>query len=152
MGIFTTCVFAQEVRGIETRRAIYIGEKYELNYSYNYRSYDFGSSVEYYGFEFTNLNSISVSVTIEVYEKGNPDKMIDTKEIVLKSQEKYIHKYPILRKFIHRSDYSYKTGDCWGNDVFSSSDNDAERWKKANERGQYNANNFYVKYKAFKLQ
>lgn len=148
MGIFTTCVFAQEVRGIETRRAIYEGESYTLGYMYYGRYRDswneFGNSTEYYGFEFTNLNSIPVSVTIEVYAKGNTDKMIDTKEIVLKSKEKYIHKYPQLKRY--QDHYNNGTGSnvC--------SDSDEDKWKKCKEEGESYANGYYVKYKAFKLQ
>lgn len=132
MSMCITNVFAQEVRGVETRRADYEGEYYTLyRWGRNYDPED-GSSNKYIGFEFTNLNSIPVSVTIEVYSKGNPDKMIDTKEIVLKSKESYIHKYPKIRKYQGVPD---KSGDM---DYRES-------------KGRAEAEKYYVTYKAYKL-
>ena len=135
MSLFATNVVAQEVRGVETRIALYNGESYDLMYEGRNYDYKFAESTEYYGFEFKNLNSISVSVAIEVYKKGNPDKMIDTKEIVLKSKESYIHKYPIIPKYQGKIGYQ----------------EDRNKEKLAIS-GSYVKANYYVKYKAFKLQ
>lgn len=137
-------MFAQEVRGVETKRAVYNGESYELRYRHYGRNgsdvYTFGTSTEYYGFEFTNLNSIAVSVSIEVYNKSG--NLIDTKEIVLKSQESYIHKYPVIQKYY---DYCDKF-------VCDNDDSDADKWSKCQAEGKNKANEYYVKYKAYKLQ
>lgn len=138
IGLFATSAFAQEVRGVETRRADYAGDEYYTLYCYG-RNYDHedGKSNLYIGFEFKNLNSISVSVTIEVYLKGGnkdgSDKLIDTKDIVLKNNETYIHKYPKIRKYQGVPDYS--------------GDNDYRAM-----RGRAEAEKYYVKYKAYKLQ
>ena len=122
---------AQEVRGVETKRTIYHGESYEVYhtaYSGN-RRID-SEQTEYIGFMFTNLNSISVSVSIEVYRKDN-NQLIDTKDIVLKPNESYVHKYPELT--LYRRDI--------GNDM-----------EYAKKLGQAEAERYYVKYKAYKLQ
>lgn len=92
--LFATNAFAQmqEVRGVETRRVVYNGPEYkESGYTYT----------EYYGFEFHNMNSVSVSVDIELYRRvtdtdswGNKkqDILIATKTIVLKPNEIYLYK------------------------------------------------------------
>lgn len=92
--LFATNAFAQmqEVRGVETRRVVYNGPEYK-KYSDTY--------TEYYGFEFHNMNSVSVSVDIELYLRetatdgwGNKkqDILIATKTIVLKPNEIYLYK------------------------------------------------------------
>lgn len=87
MSLFATSAFAQlqEVRGIETRRVIYEGPMQEvIGFGDN------GSSNKYYGFEFKNMNSISVSVDIELWWDG---EVLETKSITLKPKEKYILKF-----------------------------------------------------------
>lgn len=126
LSMFATSAFAQEVRGIETRRVTYQGPRYN----------DIGSSYydTYYGFEFRNLNSIKVSVDIELYqqgEKNNPDKLIDTKSIVLNPDETYVYK--------RESDNSFRKGNK--DDGYSCAG------------GYHNdIHYFYVRYKAYKLQ
>lgn len=144
MSLFTTQVSAQEVRGVETRLATYQGKEYELAYKNSRDKWIvFGHSSEYLGFEFTNLNSIPVSVSVEIYEKGEKgDRLIDTKEIVLKSKESYICKYPTIQK------YNYGTG--WGT-VTSYTYSESENWEKCAEEGKEEANKYYTKYKAYKL-
>lgn len=144
MSLFTNVAFAQEVRGVETRLATYEGEEYELKYEGSSSTYVFGHSSLYLGFEFKNLNSIPVSVSVEIYIKGEEnDKLIDTKEIVLKSNESYICKYPTLKKYSDKYSPLYY--------VASSSDSDSEKWKKCAAKGNDEANKYYVKYKAYKL-
>lgn len=102
-----------EVRGVETRRVIYDGP--------NYR----GMYTEYYGFEFSNRNSIPVSVSIELWynSRGYEDpKLVTTKDVVLDPGEKYILKQE-------------------NNSVFRIHDNNI-----------LNINDYYVKYKAYKLE
>ena len=53
-----TNVNAQEVRGVETKLVKYHGSEYE-NYS--------GTSDLWFGYSFRNMNSIPVSVDIELY-------------------------------------------------------------------------------------
>lgn len=135
--ISLTSVLAQEVRGVETKRSIYNGESYEV-YVASARAYNIGrkhsNHTEYIGFEFKNLNSISVSVSIEVYRKGT-NQLIDSKEIVLKPSESYIHKYPKLELYCSHKNLGYV--------------NDLE---EAEKYGKAEAENYYVKYRAFKLQ
>lgn len=130
LSMFATSAFSQEVRGIETRRVTYEGPRYE----------DPGQGLHsswyntYYGFEFHNLNSIRVSVDIELYVRNKydnyePDKLIDTKSIVLKPNETYVYK--------RESDFSFMKG---GNpDGYSIS-------------MHHDIRDYYVKYKAYKVQ
>lgn len=78
--------FAQEVRGIETRRVIYEGPEY-------------GRSNKYYGWELTNRNSCSVSVDISLWAHSIgskygtvPAEIVKTQSVVLKPGETYIFK------------------------------------------------------------
>lgn len=125
--MFATSAFAQEVRGIETRRVTYQGPRYDCNDHY-YNTY--------YGFEFHNLNSIKVSVDIELYQKNreqkNPDNLIDTKSIVLNPDEAYVYK--------RESDDSFRKGD--------NEDGSSCVGTRHHDDIQY----FYVRYKAYKLQ
>ena len=129
LSMFATSAFAQEVRGVETRRVTYQGPPYTC-YSSTYYTY--------YGFEFHNLNSIKVSVDIELYQKGswnnlreqkNPDNLIDTKSIVLNPDETYVYKRESDKSF-HKADND--DGVSCGNNI--------------------NITSFYVTYKAYKLQ
>lgn len=141
MSLFTTKLSAQEVRGVETRLATYEGKEYELGYKNSRDNWIvFGRSSEYLGFEFTNLNSIPVSVSVEIYYKGeNSDRLIDTKEIVLKNKESYICKYPTIQKYEYNS---YRN---------SYTKSDSENWEISAELGKSTANRYYTKYKAYKL-
>lgn len=88
MSLFTTSVFAQEkVRGIETR--LVKTEEIVDNNMY------------LYAVEFTNRNSIPVSITMELWRKGSwssyyerygEDKIELTKDVVLKPGESYTWK------------------------------------------------------------
>lgn len=89
MSLFATNAFAQlqEVRGIETRRVVYDGPRYEYGISTSYYS------TKYYGFEFHNSNSIKVSVDIEIYRKADGKEiLVATKSITLKPDETYTYK------------------------------------------------------------
>lgn len=85
-------MFAQEVRGIETRRVIYDGPEY---YSANSGKY----STKYYGWEFSNRNSITVSVDISLWVQAisngyttQPASTVKTQSIILKPGETYVFK------------------------------------------------------------
>ena len=130
ISLFATNAFAQmqEVRGIETRRVVYEGPRYN-----HYDSY----YTSYYGFEFHNMNSVSVSVDIELYEResgtdswGRPktDELVTTKTVVLKPDETYILKQESndsFRKAYHNDGTSIGSPDI--------------SW-------------YYVTYKAYKIQ
>ena len=109
-----TDLFAQnEVRGVETRRVIYDGPNYRDMYT------------EYYGFEFSNRNSIPVSVSIELWcnSSGYEDPiLVTTKDVVLDPGEKYILKQE-------------------NNSIF---------W--VHDGNSLNISDYYVKYKAYKLE
>ena len=124
MSVFSTNVFAQlqEVRGIETRRVIYEGPSYKV-----IGLDDHGYDNKYYGWEFVNRNSISVSVDIELCVKYTyRDEVIKTKSIVLKPGEKYILKFE-----------DYTVAGVENNKYFM---------------GSTTLDDYYVKYKAYKLQ
>lgn len=83
-------VFAQEVRGIETRRVIYEGS-------------DYSCGNEYYGWELTNRNSCTVSLDITLSFQGGvfgtdydvtsvPPQIVKTQSILLNAGETYIFK------------------------------------------------------------
>ncbi len=120
MCLFTTSAFAQEVRGVETR-FVKNGETLYLS----------ASKEDAYNVEFTNRNSITVSVTVELWQaaveargyfSAKPEKLVATKEIVLDPGESYIW-------------------DLGRNYFFSDGKLYNSIWEV-----------FYVKYKAYKLQ
>ena len=118
MCIFSTNAFAQEkVRGIETKLVQY-------DYDNNRRGI--------YGIQFTNYNSISVSITMELWLKGKysnlyeryaEDKVYLSKDIVLKPNESYLWKI---------GKYKNDDGELW--------------------EGDYYPSYYYYKYEAYKLQ
>lgn len=92
-----TNVNAQEVRGVETKLVKYHGSEYDYeSYSGSYA----GTSDLWFGYSFRNMNSIPVSVDIELYADVKPDyfadqyveKLLTTKTIVLEPGEEYIFK------------------------------------------------------------
>lgn len=120
-------IFAQEVRGLETRRVIYEGaEGYSKRWSDGY-------SKRYYGWEITNRNSFPVNVDIELYHQGStystpmgvtqtPEKLVKTQTIILKSGESYIFK-----REEHKS-------------------------TKVHRKRNHPISSYFIKYKAFKFQ
>lgn len=137
IGLFSTSAFAQEVRGVETRLAEYVGDAYKVTaYANEYSSYATEyTETEYYGFELTNKNSIPVSVSVEIYERTEKgDKLVATKDVVLTSGESYIMKQPKIIKYYNGTPYNTYTKS------------------QLITFGKEHANYFYVKYKAFKLQ
>ena len=123
--------FAQnEVRGVETKISKYEGPRYSAK----------GDCYLWFGYQFTNLNSISVSVDVELYRD---DELISTKSFVLKSKEIYIW------KFEHNSDFQ----------VYYSYNTDLNRpsWETRVEKSnpgkrRYQSIKYYVRYKAYKLE
>ena len=125
MSLISIEAFAQEVRGVETRIVIYEGPNYVGRFNIN-RWHN-----RWAAFEFTNLNSITVSVdaTLHHTKAGVRSK----KSFVLQPGETYRWKHENEYTMINNSNNysSFK--------VYSNSTWDFETY-------------YYVEYKAFKLQ
>lgn len=128
---FTTQLYAQnEVRGVETKVVKYQGSYYDVGER---------QSNEWFGYSFTNMNSIPVSVDAELYEGGS---LTETKSFTLQPQESYIW------KFEHEWDFQVTYAQ------FFSYGFSYEYYKKT-EPGydpQTSARNYFIKYKAYKLE
>jgi len=94
----TVCVIAQEVHGVETRMVCTSDCNPNGSWDgwgkYTYSSYE---HMPWFSYEFTNMNSIPVSVEVELYNKkiyNNKTEyiLIATKSFVLESRESYIFK------------------------------------------------------------
>lgn len=126
-------VLGQEVRGVETKRVKYNGTQYEYSTGRNYgQATDYISySSEYYGWELNNANSISVAVDIELWQKiGDGERLEMTKSVVLKPSEKYIFKFE-----------DYEASHCYHDYDYSYTCPSSGKIE-----------NYYIKYKAFKLE
>lgn len=110
-----------EVRGVETKIAKYEGLRYSSQVGGNL----------WFGYQFTNMNSIPVSVDAELY---GDNKLISTKSFVLKSKEIYIW------KFENNSHFKVYT--------YSLSRSTVER----RNPGDRDSKSYYVRYKAYKLE
>lgn len=124
MCLFTINAFAQEVRGVETR---YVEDEFNDGVKDEDKKYNV---------EFTNRNSIPVSVTLELWENSKydryekmdfPERFIESKDIVLKPNESYVWK---IRK-----------------ERVCSWDNASRTYKPISILKDY-----HIKYKAYKLQ
>lgn len=128
--MFAANVNAQEVHGVESKMVC----TYDCNPNGKWDNWRNGGGYHYYpwfAYEFTNLNSIPVSVEVELYYdkevKSSTEKnfvLVSTKSFVLKSGESYIFKT------------SEKGIDYYDNNDYSI---------------KHNHNAYYVKYKAYKL-
>lgn len=126
LGFATTDLFAQsEVRGVETKLVIYDGPEYIDWISNGYRSY-----TEWFGFSFQNMNSIPVSIDVELCYLGdyNSRRVVQRKSFVLNSQESYIW------KFEDNTDF-----EVYG-----------DGYEKTKPRRVYSE--YFVDYKAYKLE
>ena len=118
--------FAQEVRGVETRIVIYEGPTY-IRYCNILGNASFN---RWAAFEFTNLNSITVSVdaTLHHTKAGVRSK----KSFVLQPGESY--------RWKHENEYAPTNGySDYNFKVYNDSTWECENY-------------YYVEYKAFKLQ
>lgn len=130
-----TNVNAQEVRGVETKLVKYHGSEYYT---------EEGTRDLWFGYSFRNMNSIPVSVDIELYAdvlQDNPygsydevEKLLTTKTIVLEPGEEYIFK--------RESDDAMKAFY----DHFSST------YPRDEPKFGESRKNYRVTYKAYKLQ
>ena len=126
MSFISIEAFAQEVRGVETRIVIYKGSEYRYNFSSDKNIYD-----RWAAFEFTNLNSITVSVdaTLHHTKAGVRSK----KSFVLQPGESY--------RWKHENE-SASINNGYSNSTF----------KVYNDSTWEYENYYYVEYKAYKLQ
>ena len=142
-----TNVNAQEVRGVETKLVKYHGSEY--NYTWGIWYEPNAISDLWFGYSFRNMNSIPVSVDIELYADVNQkvdysssykyvEKLLTTKTIVLEPGEEYIFK--------RESDDAMK--------VFDNSDvpRDAPLIASGGYDNENKRKNYRVTYKAYKLQ
>lgn len=126
--MFAANVNAQEVHGVESKMVC----TYDCNPNGTWDRWEYGGESKYpwFAYEFTNLNSIPVSVEVELYYekevKSNEYNfvLVSTKSFVLKSGESYI----------------FKTSEN-GIDYYDHNYYSTKRNHKA----------YYVKYKAYKL-
>lgn len=95
--LFAINVVAQEVHGVESKMVC----TYHCNPDGSWSSWSScrrcDSSSPWFAYEFTNMNSIPVSVEVKLYRKesgplGDVFKCCATKSFVLKSGESYIYK------------------------------------------------------------
>ena len=135
MSSITSFAQLSEVKGVETKIAIYDDQEYDY---YNAKSGDYAYSTEWFGFSFYNMNSIAVSVEAELYYAG---KLVDTKAFSLASKETYIWKQK------HNSDFQVY------HDYESSNSSKAKKEVPAyyDRGGAINGSTYYVKYKAYKI-
>ena len=117
--LFAANVNAQEVHGVESKMVC----THDCNPNGSWDNWSYGETKwPWFAYEFTNLNSIPVSVEVELYhkEKTGYEKyefvVISTKSFVLKSGESYV----------------FKTGEKGINEYFHNRE-------------------YYIKYKAYKL-
>ena len=137
MSLFATKAFAQlhEVRGVETRRVIYESDN-------QYQSDNGGYSGRRYGWEISNRNPFAISVDVSLnsreksvlYNNQPAGKMgggvVKTQSIVLKSGESYVFK---------REDHCSTKVDA--------------KCPVVDDYGyRYSISDYYIEYKAYKLQ
>lgn len=123
--LFAANVNAQEVHGVESKMVCTCN----CNPNGSWDSWrDYGSTMEpWFGYEFTNLNSIPVSVEVELFHK---DKISDYK---------YEYRVIATKSFVLQSGESY---------VFKTRNNGIDEYRRAND--SYGGG-YYVKYKAYRL-
>lgn len=135
LGFATTDLFAQsEVRGVETKLVIYDGPEYKTWVSNGYRSIE-RIYTEWFGFSFQNMNSIPVSIDVELCYlddyNNNRRRVVQRKSFVLNSQESYIWKFEDNTDFEVYYDGYEKTKP---------------------RRGSDSSYTYFVDYKAYKLE
>lgn len=139
----TVNVLAQEVHGVESKMVC----SYDCNpngtwanWGSNLSEYRGDGHFPWFAYEFTNLNSISVSVEVELYHK------VLKHQVYTHPSDQDVYEYEIVatKYFVLRSGESY---------IFKTSEEGIDRYQY-NPYGNYptkNHNSYYVKYKAYKL-
>lgn len=119
-------VNAQEVHGVESKMVC----TYDCNPNGSWESwYDYQAYKRpLFAYEFTNLNSISVSVEVELYCK------VLVKNSYYDSDKQYDYRVIKTKSFILKSGESY---------IYKTDENGIDHYD--------NNNKYYVKYKAYKL-
>lgn len=142
LGMTAVDVSAQnEVRGVETKLVKYNGRDYSITDYFKEKT----KVVDlWFGYSFYNMNSIPVSVDVELYKRyynkeysRYTEDLVNTKTFVLKSGESYIWK--------HENDYNFT--------VYGHIE-DGEEVPKYEPGPKYNNGeiSYYIKYKAYKLE
>ncbi|MBQ4499935.1 MAG: hypothetical protein IJO90_04180 [Alistipes sp.] len=125
---FTTQLYAQnEVRGVETKVAKYQGSYYSVGDT---------ESNEWFGYSFTNMNSIPVSVDAELYVGSG--SLEETKSFILQPQESYIWKFE-------------KNTDFQVTDAYYSGYR-TYYYERTEPRLNGSGTKYIIKYKAYKLE
>lgn len=120
----------QEVKGVETKLTTYNGSEYRY---YNGSSDYYG----WFGYSFYNMNSIPVSVEVELHEVSKKgDKVIDVKTFNLQPKEKYVLKFENRFKDYHDN---YPFAVYGGREAPEATRRDEGKCS------------YYVKYKAYKI-
>lgn len=131
--IFASNLNAQEVHGVEITRKI-IKEVPHNN----------GYADLYFGYEITNMNSIPVSIEIELYHSSCGDYkegLVETKNITLQSKESYLWE-PTFNIFGIRKP---------GENIFGIRTPGEIQYSDACVDCRHSAENCYVRYKAYKI-
>ena len=85
---YVICTNAQEVHGVESKMVC----THNCNPNGSWDNWG-RSNTPWFSFEFTNMNSIPVSVEVELYDTyGSTPQLISTKSFVLQKGESYIWK------------------------------------------------------------
>lgn len=133
---FTTQLYAQnEVRGVETKVAKYQGSYYSVGDT---------ESNEWFGYSFTNMNSIPVSVDAELYEHSGsvyePTRLTETKSFTLQPQESYIWKF----EQTNNTDFQVTCARFSGYRNYYNERTEPGHWGSGKK--------YIIKYKAYKLE
>lgn len=126
--------YAQEVRGVETKLTKYSGPEYKVN--------KWGATRNlWFGYSFTNMNSIPVSVDAELYirnTKTQEHSLETTKSFTLKPGETYIWKFETMSSFcVYYPSWDRRDIEERSEPFFSYTSQGTDY--------------YYIKYKAYKL-
>lgn len=132
--------FAQEVRGVETKVSIYYGPHYE-------RRGD--ERRTWAAYAFTNANTFPVFVDAELYRsKSSDDNLVYIIAAAVGSAQIIDHSFPMListKSFVLNPGETY----LWKHEQ----EYDGERYCfRSDSESWENADKYFVKYKAYKLQ
>lgn len=132
--LFAANVNAQEVHGVESKMVC----TYECNPNGSWDNWKYGGEDKHpwFAYEFTNLNSIPVSVEVELYHK----------EIVKRGQDPFSHLYDY--KVIATKSFVLKSGESY---IFKNGEYGIGRYSYNDYSGYVSYQDYYIKYKAYKL-
>jgi hypothetical protein len=131
----TTNVMAQEVHGVESKMVC----TYNCNPDGSWEQWKLGREDmnPWFGYQFTNLNSIPVSVEVELYKKQKIRVSSNSSE----HKDEFI--LVATKSFVLKSNESY---------VFKTEERGIDCYQCINAYSWIGHDYYYVKYKAYKLQ